>query len=77
MKSSNEISYEFSFNKRLNLLVLNLSQQDYIEIKVKVIDVISFAQINQKFHYNHKHQFIYFKKKNKIFLHLYKNYFIS
>ena len=32
--------------------------------------------MSQKFHYNRKHQFMYFKKRDKIFFRLYKNYFI-
>ena len=59
------------------MLITDLSQQNYIEVKIKVVDAISFTQMHQKFHYTRKHQLIYFKKDNKILLRLHKDYFIS
>ena len=75
-KSLNEISYGFKPNKPLDLLTTDLSQQNHIKARVKTIDAISFAQMHQKFHYNRKHQPIYFKKENKVLLRLHKGYFI-
>ena len=77
MKTFNELIYEFKFNKSLNLIIIiNLSQQLKL-IKIDAIDIISFAQMNQKFYYDRYYQFMYLKRDDKVFFKLYYDYSIS
>ena len=76
MKSPNEIAYGFVLNKGLDLLASDLPQQDHARARVEAADAISFAQMSQKFHYDRKHQPMYFKKGDKVLLRLHKGYSI-
>ena len=50
--------------------------QDHAIARVEAADAISFAQMHQKFHYDRKHQPMYFKKGDKVLLRLHKGYSI-
>ena len=75
-KSLNEIFYGFKPNRSLDLLATDLPQQNHVKARVKTVDAISFAQMHQKFHYDRKHQPMYFKKGDKVLLRLHKGYSI-
>ena len=74
-KTPNEIAYGFKINKPLDLLgTTSLPQQ--AQARVKAADAISFAQIQQKYHYDRRHQPMYFKVGEKVLLRLHKGYSI-
>lgn len=58
------------------MLTADLPQQDHAKARVEAVDVISFAQMHQKFYYDRKYQPMYFKEGDKILLRLHKGYFI-
>ena len=76
-KTFNELIYEFKLNKSLNLIIIIDLSQQFKLIKIDVIDIINFAQMNQKFHYNCHYQLMYFKRNDKVFLKLHHDYSIS
>lgn len=78
-KTSNEIFYEFTFNKSLNLV-----QQDNIIIKkefsqerTKAKDAIFWININYKIHYDRKHTSMFLKVENWVLIKLHHDYNIS
>ena len=46
-------------------------------IKLKVVDVIIFDQMNAKFYYDRKHEFMFMKQDDYAFFKLHKSYNIS
>ena len=64
--SFNEITYEFTSIQTLDLKknFTNLFfKNNRMIIRFDAIDAIVFDQINVKFHYDKKHQFLFMKKK--------------
>ena len=74
-KSPNELSYGFRLNKALDLITPS-ELPHHAMARIEAADAISFAQMSQKFHYDRKHQPMYFRKGDKVLLRLHKGYSI-
>ena len=72
--SANDIAYGFSLNKPLDLAKLPPQINNIAVTRVDAADTLSFAQIQQEFHYNRKHQPMFFRTGDKVYLRLYKGY---
>ena len=78
---SNEIVYDFISVQIIDLIKFidvdifefTLKKRRFI-IRQNVNNVIIFNQMNAKFHYDKKHQFMFMKQKNVAFIKLHKNY---
>ena len=78
---SNEIVYNFISIQIIDLIKFidvdifefTLKKRRFI-IRQNVNDVIIFDQMNAKFHYDKKHQFMFIKQKNVALIKLHKNY---
>ena len=46
-------------------------------VRSKIFDAMTFAQMNVKYYYDEKHQFLFMKSKDFVFIRLHKNYDIS
>ena len=81
---SNEIVYDFTsiqiidLTKFINVDIfkLTLKKRRFI-IRQNANDVIIFDQMNVKFHYDRKHEFMFMKQENVALIKLHKNYNIS
>ena len=75
-KTPNELAYGIQLNRPLNLLPKAAEQQSSPTIaRIDAADTISFTQMQQKFHYDRRHQPMYFKTGDEAFLRLHKGYF--
>lgn len=74
-KAPNEISYGFALNKPIDLLSSSLLPNQ-VQARIEAADAISFAQVYQKFHYDRRHQPMYFRVGDKVLLRLHKGYSI-
>ena len=78
---SNEIVYDFISIQIIdlikfidvNIFEFTLKKRRFIT-RQNVNDVIIFDQMNAKFHYDKKHEFMFMKQKNVAFIKLHKNY---
>lgn len=75
-KTSNKIAYNFFLRRPLNLLSDPLFPNTF-QARTNMANAISFAFVNQKVHYNLKHQFFFMKVGNWAMLKLHKSYSIS
>lgn len=75
-KTPNEIAYGFSPKRPLNL-ILAMDVPNACVACTDAADAISFALLNQKEHYNRKHQLLFIKVGDWAMLRLYKGYSIS
>ena len=73
-KTPNEIYYDFTLIRPLNLVLLKTALQDTKIVRFKIKNALDFAQIAQKFHYNKFHQPMFFKVGDKAFIKLHKEY---
>ena len=78
---SNEIVYDFisvQITDLIKFIDVNISEftlkKRRFIIRQIINDVIIFDQINAKFYYNKKHEFMFMKQKNVSFIKLHKNY---
>ena len=71
---ANEINYKFKFNRPLNLTATFDISLKYFVTRIKVIDILIFANMNVKHYYDKYYIFIFFKKEDFAFLRLYKSY---
>ena len=71
------IAYGFEPNQALDLVKVSHKGAGF-DLKVvarkEAADAISFATMTQKYYYDRKHQPIFFKKDDKVLLHLHKGY---
>ena len=74
-KTSNEIAYDFSLKKPLNL-ILAIDVPNACVARANAVDAISFALLNQKEYYNRKHQPLFMKVSDWAMLRLHKGYLI-
>lgn len=73
-KFSNEIVYEFTLNKSLNLLV---SKTIVNHERIEIANAISWANMKYKYHYDRKHTSMFLKKEDWALIKLHKKYSIS
>ena len=85
----NEIVYEFSSIQAMNLWKFFTNQSAFVVVdnfslknnrlitRQKIVDIIIFAQMNVKFHYDRKHQFMFMKQEDYALIKLHKKYNIS
>lgn len=67
----------FQPNRTLELTVSSqLPQQAHATARIEAADAINFVQMSRKFHYDRKHQPMYFKKGDKVLLRLNRYYSI-
>ena len=81
----NEINFEFnslqvvdlrkSFANRFFFVVDRFFQSQLI--RTKIVDLIAFAQMSVKYHYDRKHQFLFMKKNDYTLIRLHRDYKIS
>ena len=77
-KTSNEIAYDFIFNRSLNLLSnMNLDMLNQSHIRIQTRDVIFWVNMKYKHHYDRRHTSLFFKKNDWALIKLHKNYSIS
>lgn len=79
--TSNKVIYDFKIKKTLSLLYNNNSTRDNIvnkrlKYRIKVVDVIAFANVKAKIYYNTKHTLLIFRSNNRVYLHLNYNYYL-
>lgn len=74
-KTPNEIAYDFSPHKPLDLLSNPLLSITF-QARSDVTDAISFALANQKVHYDRKHQLLFMKVGDWAVLRPHKDYSI-
>ena len=75
-KTPNELSYGFKLNRPLDLMTANQPSPQPKLARLEAADAISFAQMQQKFHYDRRHQPMYMKKGEEAFLRLHHGYSI-
>ena len=75
-KAPNELAYDIQLNRPLNLLSKAEEQQSSSPTiaRIDAADAISFTQMQQKFHYDRRHQPMYFRTGDEAFLRLHKGY---
>ncbi len=74
-KTPNEIAYDFSPRRPLDLCSTITSSNTYVA-HAEASDAISFALANQKEHYDRRHQPLFMKVGEWVMLKLYKGYLI-
>ena len=74
-KTPNELAYGFQPNRPLDLL-REASLPQPVIARIQAADAISFAQANQKHHYDRKHQPMFLKQGDWAYLRLHKGYSI-
>ena len=74
--SSHELMYEFKLSTDLNL-VMNILNSSFFSVHIDTQEVIAFAAMSMKKHYDKKHTSKFFSSDDKIILHLHKKYTIS
>ena len=74
--SSHELIYEFKLSTDLNL-VINILNSSFFNVHIDVQEVIAFAAMSMKKHYDKKHILKFFSLDDKITLCLHKKYIIS
>ena len=72
-KTPNEVVYEFTPNTALDLLN-TVNSPEFLSTRTAAKDVIAFANINTKYHYNRHYQSIFLKIEDYVYLRLYKGY---
>lgn len=70
----NEIIYNFKFNQFLNLIIIFISELKSFAIRIKIVDVLIFININAKYDYDKHYKVMFFKKENFALLRLHENY---
>ena len=75
-KTLNEIFYKFTFTQSIDLLQFFVELLSQI-IRMKIVDVIAFDQINFKFYYDRKHQSTNLVVDDWTQIRFHKNYNIS
>ena len=73
-KKPNELAYGFKLNRPLDLVAAIDEQAQHVLARAEASDAISFAQMHQKFHYDRRHQPMYFKKGDEAFIRLHHGY---
>ena len=74
--SSHEFMYKFKLLTDLNL-VMNILNSSFFNVHIDAQEVIAFAAMSMKKHYDKKHISKFFSSDDKITLHLHKKYTIS
>ena len=72
-KTSNKVIYNFTSNTALDLLY-TIKKLDFLRIRNSAKDVIDFANINVKYHYDRHYQPMFLKVGDYAFLRLHKGY---
>ena len=77
--SFNEIIYNFKIKNAL-IVVVDASQMSKnifsqrLKYQQKIVDAIVFVNVKIKVYYNVKHQFIFFRFNDRVYLRLHQNY---
>jgi hypothetical protein len=81
--SSIKLMYEFKIREELDLIISDIPQiyENIIEtqsvIKQQIADVITFANITAKYHYDKRYKFLIFVSDDFAFLRFYNDYFLN
>ena len=73
-KTPNELAYGFKLNRPLDLAATADDLAQHSLARIEAVDAISFAQMHQKFHYDRRHQPMYFRRGEEAFLRLHHGY---